>query len=118
MVDVRANDVDPDGDDLTITDPKAPNGVLATIRSQQLQITLQPGAGDLSLVTYTLSDGVTGHDRTGRVLVVKIGDTAPNRPPVANPDTERVVVGNSVKIPVTANDVDPDLDPITLLHVD
>lgn len=118
MVDVRANDVDPDGDDLRVTEVKAPSGVLATIRSQQLQITLQPGATDLSVVTYTLSDGMTGHDRTGHVLVVRVDDTAPNRPPVANPDTERVVVGNSVKIAVTANDVDPDLDPIQLLQVD
>jgi hypothetical protein len=118
MVDVRANDVDPDGDELKITDVKPPDGVVATIRSEQLQITLQNGAKHLSVVTYTINDGVTGHDTTGHLLVVKIDDAAPNRPPVANPDTERVVVGNTVKIPVTANDVDPDLDPITLLHVD
>ncbi len=117
-VDVRANDTDNDGDELKITHVEAPRGVDALIRSQQLLITLQPGAKELSSLTYTLSDDVSGHDQTGHVLVVKISDTAPNRPPVANPDTEQVVVGNSVKIAVTANDVDPDGDPIQLLSVE
>ena len=117
-VDVRANDVDPDGDDLTISKAKAPRGVVATIVGQQLEITLLPGANKLSTVTYTLSDNIAGHDVTGHVLAVRLDDSAPNRPPVANPDTERVVVGNQVKIPVTANDVDPEGDGITLLHVD
>ena len=56
-----------------------------------------------------MSDGDATHDVIGdAVLVLRIDDTAPNRPPVANPDADRVVIGNSVKIPVTANDVDPD----------
>jgi hypothetical protein len=115
---VRANDVDPDGDDLFISDPKAPRGVVATIVSQQLEITLLPGAEKLSAITYRLSDGTAAHDQIGHVLAVRLDDSAPNRPPVANPDTERVVVGNQVKIPVTANDLDPEGDSITLLHVD
>ncbi len=114
-VDVRANDTDPDGDDLKITNVQPPQGVDAVVRGEQLLITLRPGAQKLNPLTYTLSDGVSGHDTTGHVLVMKISDTAPNRPPVANPDTERVVVGSSVKIAVTANDVDPDGDPIQLL---
>jgi hypothetical protein len=52
------------------------------------------------------------HTATGKVLVLKLADTAKNGPPVANADTERVVIGNSVLIPVTANDVDPEHDPI------
>ena len=113
LVDVKANDSDPDGDDLTISQysPATP-GVEAKVLGQQLNITLKPGAQDLSVVNYWLSDG-NGHKVPGRVLVVRIGDTAENRPPVANPDAERVVVGNTVKIPVTANDIDPDNDTIT-----
>jgi hypothetical protein len=116
-LDVMANDVDPDGDDLTITGVDAPDGVKAEKKGQQLRITLGPGAKELSVVKYTLSDGYPTHDTIGKVLVLKIGDTAPNRPPVANPDTERVVIGASVKIPVTANDIDPDHDAIRLLTV-
>ncbi|MEO8267796.1 MAG: Ig-like domain-containing protein [Ilumatobacteraceae bacterium] len=118
-LDVKANDSDPDGDPLTIKGPLSSEpGVTVVIRSQVLDITLAPGAPKLSVVQYTLSDGDPTHDRTGKVLVLRQSDTAPNRAPVANADTERVVIGNSVKIPVTLNDVDPDNDPIRLLLVD
>ena len=45
LVDVKANDSDPDGDDLTIsrTHQQRP-GVEAKVVGQQLNITLQPGA--------------------------------------------------------------------------
>ena len=119
-LDVKANDVDVDGDALTIGAVTKAPGVDVTVRSQLLFITLQPGADDLSVIYYALNDGTgaTGHTQRGHVLVVRIPDTAPNRPPVANPDVERVVLGNTVKIPVTANDADPDLDPIRLLSVE
>jgi Bacterial Ig domain len=116
-VDVRANDVDPDGDDLFIRALDPPTGITVQVRSEQLDITLQPGAPKLSVVRYGLTDGSNLPEVIGRVLVVRIDDNAPNRPPVANPDTERVVVGNSVKVAVTANDVDPEGDPIRLLSV-
>jgi large repetitive protein len=114
-VNVKANDTDPDGDDLTISLPQQqPKGVTVRLQGQQLYITLQPGAQPRTLVEYLLTDNLT-KPVTGSVLVLRIDDTAPNRPPVANPDSDRVVIGNSVKIPVTANDVDPDNDAITLL---
>ena len=117
-IDVKANDSDPDGDSLRIKAPVSEPGVKAVLRSQLLDITLTPGAPRLSVVQYTLSDGDQTHDQIGKVLVLRLADTAPNRPPVANADTERVVIGNTVKIPVTANDADPDSDPISLLLAD
>ncbi len=117
-INVKANDSDPDGDDLTITAfTPAPSGIEAKVLGQQLSITLQPGAQPLSVVNYWLNDG-NGHKVVGHVLVVRINDTAVNRPPVANPDAERVVLGNTVKIAVTTNDIDPDNDTIRLLTVD
>ncbi|MEP7112292.1 MAG: Ig-like domain-containing protein [Ilumatobacteraceae bacterium] len=116
-IDVKANDSDPDGDPLTISAGEGPRGVDVLVVSQQVVITLEPGASKLESVHYTLSDE-QGHDVVGKVLVLRVDDTAPNRPPVANPDAERVVIGNSVKIPVTANDVDPDHDRISLLTAD
>ncbi|HEY5424646.1 MAG TPA: Ig-like domain-containing protein, partial [Ilumatobacteraceae bacterium] len=116
-VNVLANDDDPDGEELTLSTELVPAlGVDAQVRGQQIDITIGPGANELSVIGYTISAG-PGNLAHGQVLVVRIGDTAKNRPPIANADTERVVVGNSVKIPVTANDVDPDRDPITLLTV-
>ncbi|MEY2400259.1 MAG: large repetitive protein, partial [Ilumatobacteraceae bacterium] len=49
-LDVKANDTDPDGDDLTILDVSQRPGVTAKIVCQQLSITLQPGAGEFSVV--------------------------------------------------------------------
>ena len=114
---VKANDTDVDGDDLFISLPSAqPKGVTVKVQGQQLQLTLQPGAPNRLIVEYLLSDNKDPtHPVTGKVLVLRIDDTAPNRPPVASPDADRVVIGNSVRIPVTANDVDPDKDVITLL---
>ncbi len=117
-LDVKANDSDSDGDDLFISLPtQSPKGVKAEVVGQQLSITLLPGAEPRSVIIYDLSDGA-GHQVLGRVLVVRLDDTAPNRPPVANPDIDRVVIGSSVKIPVTANDIDPDTDTIRLQSVD
>jgi len=96
-----------DGEELTLSTELVPAlGVDAQVRGQQIDITIGPGANELSVIGYTISAG-PGNLAHGQVLVVRIGDTAKNRPPIANADTERVVVGNSVKIPVTANDVDP-----------
>jgi hypothetical protein len=115
---VKANDTDPDGDELTISlSTKRTSGIDVALQGQQLRITVLPGAADLSVVFYNLSDGNKEHVVEGKVLVLRISDTAANLPPVANADVERVVIGNSVKIPVTANDLDPDNDPLTVLSV-
>ncbi len=116
-LDVKANDIDPDGDDLRIGPASGPPGVTAVVLSQLLKITLGPGAPDRSLVTYKLTDGDPLHDATGKVLVLKIDEAAENRAPVANADAERVVIGNSVKITVTANDADPEDDELRLVSV-
>jgi Bacterial Ig domain len=118
-LDVKANDIDEDGDDLTISYDEQVRGVKVAVVSQQLNITLLPGAADSSVLHYSLMDDRDPSVKIeGKVLVLRVDDSAPNRPPVANADSERVVIGNTVKIPVTANDVDPDLDAIRLLSVD
>ncbi len=115
-VDVKANDFDSDGDELTISlSTTRTKGIDVALHGQQLRITVQPGADERSVVFYNLSDGNKEHIVPGKLLVMRIADTAANSPPVANADVERVVVGNSVKIPVTANDEDPDHDPLRVL---
>ena len=51
-VDVKANDIDPDGDDLKIR-PLRRWRVKAVIESQQLKITMLPSAKEFSVVRYT-----------------------------------------------------------------
>ena len=113
---VKANDSDPNGDDLVISLPTSQDkGVAVRLLGQQLFITLQPAAPPRVVVHYILNDKDPSHPAIGNVLVLRINDTAPNRPPVASPDADRVVIGNSVKIPVTANDIDPESDVLVLL---
>ena len=118
-LDVKANDVDPDGDDADASSAStAPTGSTpwsrpaaehhAAARSAQL-------LGGHVHVERRRSDA--RRDRQGPGPADSATPRRTARPsPIA--DAERVVIGNSVKIPVTANDVDPDHDPIRLLTVE
>lgn len=116
---VLANDVDPDGDRLVLDLVRrtVPDGLDVRPDGNDLVITVNPGAPDLMVFEYTVTDE-RSEPVTGRVLVSVIPDTDPNRPPVANADTETAVVGEPVLLDVLRNDVDPDDDPITLVSVD
>jgi large repetitive protein len=116
---VLANDVDPDGDRLVLglVRNSVPDGLEVEPDGNELAIVVRPGAPDLMTFEYTVSDG-RGEAVIGRVLVTVIPDTEPNRPPVANADTETAVVGEPVLLDVLRNDSDPDEDPITLISID
>jgi hypothetical protein len=66
------------------------------------------------VVTYVVSDPRGGQAQS-TVTVDVI--TPPNRPPVAVTDAVRVKVGRTYRIPVLANDSDPDGDLLTLVKV-
>jgi hypothetical protein len=116
-VPVLVNDSDPDGDAMTldVVEP-LPDGLEITVEGEQLAITARAGAAPLVPFTYTVDDG-NGHVVRGSVLVGVIDDVEPNRPPVVTADTDKVVVGQAVVVDVTANDVDPDGDPLTVVSV-
>lgn len=114
---VLLNDTDPDGDDLTVTIVEPlPVGLDVEVEGQQLAITARAGAASLAPFEYELDDG-HGHVVRGAVLVGVIDDIEPNRPPVVSADGEKAVVGESLVIDVTANDIDPDGDPISVISV-
>ncbi|MGB8860045.1 MAG: Ig-like domain-containing protein [Ilumatobacteraceae bacterium] len=114
-VQVTVNDVDPDDDPLSISPVgPLPVGVRAAVRDNSLTIAVEPGAAPRSVVIYDLSDGA-GHHVNGRVLVLRVDEAVSNQPPIANPDVQRVVVGNSVLVPVVRNDSDPEGDTIRLV---
>jgi hypothetical protein len=114
---VLVNDVDPDGDDLTlsIVEP-LPAGLEVAVEGDQLSIVARAGAAPLVPFEYEVDDG-NGHVARGSVLVAVIDDVEPNLPPVVSADADKVVVGESVVVEVTANDVDPDGDPLTIVDV-
>ena len=118
QVPVLVNDTDPDGDALTLSviEP-LPAALEVEVEGAQLVVTARAGAPALAPFTYSVDDG-NGHVVRGSVLVGVIDDVEPNRPPVVTADSEKVVAGESVILDVTANDVDPDGDPLTVIDVE
>lgn len=125
---VLANDSDPDGTPLSVTDVSSPSSGTATINADQtVAYTASGSACRPDTFTYTASDGdlaVTG------TVVVTI-DCA-NRAPRPQPDTIDIGVINEteqdfiiVRLPVftasgtadlLANDLDPDGDPLWVFY--
>ena len=117
VVPVLVNDADPDGDPLTLSVVEPlPAGLEVVVQGAQLSVTARAGAPALAPFTYAVDDG-NGHVVRGSVLVAVIDDVEPNRPPVVTADAAKVVIGESVVFDVTANDVDPDGDPLTVVTV-
>ena len=123
---VLANDTDPDGDPLSITQvggqPIAvgtpvtivvggvTEGTVTLGGDGQLTFTPAPGYSGPATFPYTVSDG-HGGTATGTVTVNV------DHPPVATPDTVSTDFGAPVTIPVLANDTDADGDPLTITQV-
>ncbi|WP_245559009.1 Ig-like domain-containing protein [Humibacter albus] len=115
-VDVLATDYDPAGGVLLITAAESPNqsqGVRVEVLEQRiLRVTLTKPLTQPVTFGYTVSNGTA--EATGSVRVVEIPRPAVRQPPVANPDTVTVRVGDAVNIPVLANDTQADGDELTL----
>lgn len=110
-VPVVANDIDPDGDSITLVknSAKAVDGKTAVkIKGSRLMLTTPQEPGVLNF-SYEISDGRGG---TGRgVLTVEVKTDAPLLAPIARDDVLQVadIIGKStVTVPVLKNDEDPD----------
>jgi hypothetical protein len=108
-----SNDSDRDGDSLSITSVTTPSHGSASINNNQ--ILYLPGSnffGNDSL-NYTIGDGFGG-SATARVDI----SIAPvNDPPVAVSDSAKVLVRQTIDIPVLANDSDVEGSPLQLISV-
>ena len=113
---VLANDSDPDGDALTITNvSQAANGALAVNADNTVTYSPNTGFAGTDSFNYTVSDGRGGTDTASVALTV----TLSNHPPVAACQNITRAVGPNCQAVVTAQDVsgsssDPDGDAITL----
>lgn len=114
-----SNDTDPDGDALTIQSLNT-TGTSGTVEIQpgDTSIAYTP-AGDFEgsdVFTYVVTDGRGGTD-TGTVTVSVSITPAPNRAPVAQPDTAATGNFDSIVIDVLANDSDADGDTLWIDHL-
>jgi hypothetical protein len=121
-INVLANDTDPDGDKLTITNvTPGMNGTTAidtkgTASPTDDVVIYTPNSGfsGNDSFTYTISDGMGGFDTATVKVTVEHCDH--NQPPDAVNDSA-TSDGMAVKVAVLANDSDPDGDKLTITNI-
>ncbi|MCC6625225.1 MAG: tandem-95 repeat protein [Deltaproteobacteria bacterium] len=110
------NDVDPDGDDLTVTqivsDPE--HGTVKIEVDGSVTYTPEGGFIGTDVFEVRIEDGEGGFDTSYVTVVVT---PTGNRPPNALDDQYDVTVGQSWTLAVLANDVDPDNDALSIIDV-
>ncbi len=119
VVDLVANDEDPDGDALMIAAlAGVPDGVAVDVTPDQESVQVVPPPGFTGSInfSYTVSDG-RGATADAAVAVDVVSNDASNRPPVAETDIAEVRGGASAAFNVLNNDSDPDGDTFVLSDV-
>lgn len=118
---VLANDFDPDADPLRIADddehaPQPSQGVAEVDGSAIRYTAPEAPTSDQTSFRYTVDDG-RGGQRSATVTLTFQDDGA-NRPPVAVDDVlDPQVVGTELRLPLLANDEDPDQDDLEIVEV-
>lgn len=113
-IDVLANDSDPDGDPLVVTEVVQPeNGTVSINPDGTLRYTPEPGFVGTDSFTYEVCDDKGACDIAEVTLTV--GDS--NAPPEPTDDAVTTPQNKEVVIDVTGNDSDPDGDPVTATTV-
>jgi len=118
VVDVTANDTDPEGDTLTVTSVGTPANGTAEIDPTTGEVIYTPNTGFVGTdtFTYTVNDGTPGNDSTATVTItVTDGGTPTNIPPVAMDDIVSTDPATPVVIEPLSNDTDA--DPADVLTV-
>lgn len=113
LVDVLANDSDPDGHPLTISDITGAANGRAVVEGGKIRYTPNADFSGEEVLTYTINDGLGGITSTTLTLSV----TPLNDAPVAVNDEFTIDEGQNILIDVLANDTDVDGEALTLLSV-
>lgn len=113
-INVLGNDVDPDASDtLTLTAVIIPTNGTAAIDGMTVLYTPQPDFNGTDVFSYTVGDDHGGQDSA--VVTVTVG--AVNDAPIAVDDEGITDEDTAVTVPVLLNDIDPDGDTLSILHV-
>lgn len=114
---VLGNDLDGEGDPLTVTAVSTPDhGSLAIDGGAVVRYEPEPGYVGPDQFTYDVVDGFGG-TATATVRVEVVSESTSNRPPVAVPDRLTVKAGVLNRFDPLANDTDPDGDRLRLVSV-
>ncbi len=119
VVDVIANDEDPDGDALMVTEVTGvPDDASVAVTGGDGAVQVIPAPGFTGNIDfgYTISDG-RGATASANVRVEVVSNDASNRPPITNTDIAEVRGGASAAFNVLNNDSDPDGDTFVLSDV-
>ena len=112
-VDVLANDSDPDGDALTITQVTEPANGTTTVVGTAVEYTPDADFAGTDAFAYTVADG----DGATSTATVTVTVTPVNDPPVARDDASSTPEDTPVTVDVLANDTDPDGDALAIAAV-
>jgi len=119
VVDVLANDFDPDGDLLAVTsvDLSDAPGVAVEIIGLKLVRLIAPQADTRARnVRYTVSDGA--QTDVGTIVMVPYQSRVTNQDPVAVDDLATVEAGQWLSVNVVENDIDPEGEELKVAKVD
>lgn len=113
-INVLSNDVDADGNTLTVTSLTQPAKGTAVLNANNT-ITYTPNlnTNGSDSFTYTISDGNGGSD----TATVNVTVSPVNDPPVAVADSATVAEEGTVTVAVAANDTDPENSTLTVTTV-
>jgi hypothetical protein len=115
VIDVLANDTDPDGNALTVVAvTPAAHGTVSFAGGLSVTYTANAGYFGPDAFTYSVSDGNGGFDTANVFVSVNLGD---NGAPTASPDSAITTFGVPVTLNVLTNDSDPNGDPLAVTGV-
>ena len=114
IINVLANDIDPDGDSMTVASVTQGNKGSVTINEDNT-ITYTPNEDETGTdsFTYTITDGNGGQETANVTVTIE----AENESPLAVDDTASTAEETAVTIDVLANDTDGDGDTLTVSSV-
>ncbi|WP_344204063.1 Ig-like domain-containing protein [Aeromicrobium alkaliterrae] len=118
LVDVLANDYDPDEDVLVVQGVEVADGVplkAVLLENSMLRVEATGDLTEPAQIDYIVSDG----EETARgAVVISPGSLRENRAPVVNEDYQTMRAGSVATVSVLDNDSDPDGDELSLVQED
>ncbi len=118
LISVLSNDIDLDGNPLSITSATKPAHGTLRVLGSHVEYTPDTGFKGVDAFSYTIADGRGGTDTAGVIVTVGSPNLPPlpptNHPPVAEDDVVATAFETAVTIDVLANDTDTDTDPLSV----